>query len=55
MKSLTKRLILFVGAILSAMVVTLAFTPHYGCACGQDLPAKANGSKLSFIVRRVLG
>jgi hypothetical protein len=40
MKSFTKRLILFVGAILIATVVTLAFTPHYGCACGQDLPRK---------------
>ena len=51
MRSLTKRLTLFVGMIFIAGMVTLAFTPHYGCACGEI--EKVNGSQLDYLPQTV--
>ncbi|MEQ1761881.1 MAG: hypothetical protein ABL984_01915 [Pyrinomonadaceae bacterium] len=51
-----KRILLTFAALLVVATVTLAFTPHYGCACGEDLiNAKPPISKLRFIIKKVLG
>ena len=53
--SMKKRILLTFAALIVITTVTLALTPHYGCACGQDLKdAKPPISKLTFLVRWIL-
>jgi hypothetical protein len=46
-----KRLIITFCAVLMASFVTLAFIPHYGCACGEIV--KQNGSQLSYLPQTI--
>lgn len=46
-----KRITLFLGTILTVTLITLAFIPHYGCACGEML--KQNGSQLDYLPQTI--
>jgi len=54
MRKYFKRIILLFGLMLVATAITLAFIPHYGCACAaQEGIVKHDGSWLSYIVRQI--
>jgi hypothetical protein len=56
MRKHLKRITLFFGFILALSIITLAFIPHYSCACAsKEMPAKAkyDGSLLTYIVRQI--
>lgn len=42
-----KRLLFSGGVFLTLGLTTLAFVPHYGCACGEI--EKVNGSQLEYL------
>jgi hypothetical protein len=46
-----KRTTLFFGLFLTATLFTLAFIPHYGCACGEI--EKVNGSQLEYLPQTI--
>jgi len=46
-----KRQILTFCLLLITCFVTLAFIPHYGCACGEIV--KQNGSQLSYLPQTI--
>jgi hypothetical protein len=46
------RILLTFAALLLVATVTLAFTPHYGCACGEI--QKVNGSQLEYLPQTVV-
>lgn len=50
--SMKKRIFLTFGALLLVATVTLAFTPHYGCACGEI--KKVNGSQLEYLPQTIV-
>jgi hypothetical protein len=52
MRKRLKRTALFLGLILTATLVTLAFIPHYGCACGEI--EKVNGSQLEYLPQTIV-
>lgn len=52
MRRRLKRIGLFVGLILSATLITLAFIPHYGCACGEI--EQMNGSQLEYLPQTIV-
>jgi len=47
-----KRILLGLAALLMVATVTLAFTPHYGCACGEI--QKVNGSQLDYLPQTIV-
>ena len=47
-----KRIFLTFGALLVVVTVTLALTPHYGCACGEI--QKVNGSQLEYLPQTIV-
>lgn len=47
-----KRVFLTFGALLLVATVTLALTPHYGCACGEI--KKVNGSQLEYLPQTIV-
>ncbi|MEQ1764302.1 MAG: hypothetical protein ABL984_14320 [Pyrinomonadaceae bacterium] len=47
-----KRILLTFAALLVVATVTLAFTPHYGCACGEN--EKVNGSQLEYLPQTIV-
>jgi hypothetical protein len=51
MRKHLKRSILLLGLIVTATLFTLAFIPHYSCACGEI--EKVNGSQLVFLPQTI--
>ena len=52
MPNWTKRLTVCFGLLFTATMITLAFIPHYGCACGEI--EKVNGSQLSYLPQTIV-
>jgi hypothetical protein len=49
--SMKKRILLTFTALLMVATIALAFTPHYGCACGEI--EKVNGSQLEYLPQTI--
>ena len=47
-----RRILLTFTALLIVATITLAFTPHYGCACGEI--EKVNGSQLEYLPQTIV-
>ncbi|GEM_PF-4177100 len=47
-----RHTVLFFSLILTATMITLAFIPHYGCACGEL--EKVNGSQLEYLPQTIV-
>jgi hypothetical protein len=50
--SMRKRFFLTFGSLLLVATITLALTPHYGCACGEL--KKVNGSQLEYLPQTIV-
>ena len=48
-KIISKKLLFYSFVLIFIITVTLAFVPHYSCACGE-MGEKADGSMFRFLV-----
>jgi len=49
-----KKILSYFFVLLFAIIVTLAFIPHYSCACGNEDNKKADGSVLSHHIEKIV-